>query len=290
MIRVRLRDHTPPAVLAGTGGLDPGLYPSPGNEPSGGCLLKRGACPRANPFINAVLVKTSQAAIVKRLAEAVPRRSRPATLDALRSRLSTRPPVRGMKPSRSRVIAPPNSPRSSPSRGPGRDVREEVELRACSPTHTRKDLVDNLPRRRTRIAQGQWRRTFPETNPVAILVNFGRGAGNMIQIRTAGGYARRPGLGSPKGEIIHSACPIKGELPRGPVVLEYLSSPHARRARKCPRRHRAADRGLRLPDPPARRRPPIDVIVVTRLCTERAVIARGSPARTARPASWSLTA
>ena len=80
--------------------------------------------------------------------------------------------------------------------------------------------------------------TFPETNPVYMMVNSGA-RGNMMQVRQIAGM--RGLVANPKGEIIPR--PIKSNFREGLSVLEYFISTHGARKGLADTALRTADSG-----------------------------------------------
>jgi DNA-directed RNA polymerase subunit beta' len=264
-IRVRLRDHTPPAEWAPPKDWIPG-DPFTLETTFGRCLLNE-ALPEGYPFINAQLNKKAQAAIVNDLAERYPKIQVAATLDALKSAGFYWATRSGVTVAIEDVIAPPNKA----------EILDEYEQRAdrvekqfgrgfLSDEERRSELVQIWTEATNRIAEAM-ESNFPETNPVYVLVNSGA-AGNMMQIRQLAGM--RGLVSNPKGEIIPR--PIKANFREGLTVVEYFISTHGARKGLADTALRTADSGYltrRLVDVSQ------DVIVREEDCgTERGVATR----------------
>jgi DNA-directed RNA polymerase subunit beta' len=264
-IKVRLRDHTPPIDWEAPADWIPG-DPFTLETTFGRCLLNE-ALPEGYPFINEVLVKKAQAAIVNDLAERYPKIQVAATLDALKSAGFYWATRSGVTVAIEDVIAPPNK---TEILAKYEDLAEKVQKKydrgLLSDEERRKELVEIWTNATNEIAKAM-EENFPETNPVAILVNSGA-AGNMMQIRQLAGM--RGLVSNPKGEIIPR--PIKANFREGLSVLEYFISTHGARKGLADTALRTADSGYltrRLVDVSQ------DVIVRDDDCgTERGVVTR----------------
>ncbi|MBX6387536.1 MAG: DNA-directed RNA polymerase subunit beta' [Frankia sp.] len=264
-IKVRLRDHTPPTDWEPSAGWMPG-DPFTLETTFGRCLLNE-ALPEGYPFINKLLHKRDQAAIVNDLAERYPKIQVAATLDALKTAGFYWATRSGVTVAIEDVIAPPNKA----------EILDEYEKKAerverqfdrgfLSDEERRSELVQIWTEATNKVAEAM-EANFPETNPVAMLVNSGA-AGNMMQIRQLAGM--RGLVSNPKGEIIPR--PIKANFREGLSVLEYFISTHGARKGLADTALRTADSGYltrRLVDVSQ------DVIVRDDDCgTERGVVTR----------------
>ncbi|MBL7499534.1 DNA-directed RNA polymerase subunit beta' [Frankia sp. CNm7] len=264
-IKVRLRDHTPPAEWEAPADWIPG-DPFTLETTFGRCLLNE-ALPEGYPFINMLLHKRDQAAIVNDLAERYPKIQVAATLDALKSAGFYWATRSGVTVAIEDVIAPPNK---GDILAKYEDLAEKVQKQFdrgfLSDEERRSELVQIWTSATNEVASAM-EENFPATNPVATLVNSGA-AGNMMQIRQLAGM--RGLVSNPKGEIIPR--PIKANFREGLSVLEYFISTHGARKGLADTALRTADSGYltrRLVDVSQ------DVIVRDDDCgTERGVLTR----------------
>jgi DNA-directed RNA polymerase subunit beta' len=235
-IHVRLRDHTPPSDWESSADWLLG-DPFTLETTFGRCLLNE-ALPEGYPFINEQLNKKAQAVIVNDLAERYPKAQVAATLDALKSAGFYWATRSGVTVAIEDVVAPPNKA----------EILDEYEQRAervqkqydrgfLSDDERRAELVQIWTEATNKVAEAM-EANFPETNPVAMLVNSGA-AGNMMQIRQLAGM--RGLVSNPKGEIIPR--PIKANFREGLTVLEYFISTHGARKGLADTALRTADSG-----------------------------------------------
>ncbi|WP_250282077.1 MULTISPECIES: DNA-directed RNA polymerase subunit beta' [unclassified Frankia] len=235
-IKVRLRDTTPPLDWAPPPGWAAG-DPFTLETTFGRCLLNQ-ALPEGYPFLNYLMNKKAQAAIVNDLAERYPKIQVAATLDALKSAGFYWATRSGVTVAIEDVVAPPNKAQ----------ILDEYEQRAervqkqfdrgfLSDDERRAELVQIWNEATNKVAEAM-EANFPETNPVAVLVNSGA-AGNMMQIRQLAGM--RGLVANPKGEIIPR--PIKANFREGLSVVEYFISTHGARKGLADTALRTADSG-----------------------------------------------
>ncbi|AEH11245.1 MULTISPECIES: DNA-directed RNA polymerase subunit beta' [Protofrankia] len=235
-IKVRLRDTTPPLDWTPPPGWATGdLFTL--ETTFGRCLLNQ-ALPEGYPFLNYLMNKKAQAAIVNDLAERYPKIQVAATLDALKSAGFYWATRSGVTVAIEDVVAPPNKAQ----------ILDEYEQRAervqkqfdrgfLSDDERRAELVQIWNEATNKVAEAM-EANFPETNPVAVLVNSGA-AGNMMQIRQLAGM--RGLVANPKGEIIPR--PIKANFREGLSVVEYFISTHGARKGLADTALRTADSG-----------------------------------------------
>ncbi len=235
-IKVRLRDTTPPRDWTPPPGWvsgDPFIL----ETTFGRCLLNQ-ALPEGYPFLNYLMNKKAQAVIVNDLAERYPKIQVAATLDALKSAGFYWATRSGVTVAIEDVVAPPNKAQ----------ILDEYEQRAervqkqfdrgfLSDDERRGELVQIWNEATNKVAEAM-EANFPETNPVAVLVNSGA-AGNMMQIRQLAGM--RGLVANPKGEIIPR--PIKANFREGLSVVEYFISTHGARKGLADTALRTADSG-----------------------------------------------
>ncbi|WP_235433263.1 DNA-directed RNA polymerase subunit beta' [Protofrankia coriariae] len=235
-IKVRLRDTTPPLDWTPPPGWASG-DPFTLETTFGRCLLNQ-ALPEGYPFLNYLMNKKAQAAIVNDLAERYPKIQVAATLDALKSAGFYWATRSGVTVAIEDVVAPPNKAQ----------ILDEYEQRAervqkqfdrgfLSDDERRAELVQIWNEATNKVAEAM-EANFPETNPVAVLVNSGA-AGNMMQIRQLAGM--RGLVANPKGEIIPR--PIKANFREGLSVVEYFISTHGARKGLADTALRTADSG-----------------------------------------------
>ncbi|MDT3438563.1 MULTISPECIES: DNA-directed RNA polymerase subunit beta' [unclassified Pseudofrankia] len=265
IIKVRLRDHTPPTDWEAPADWIPG-DPFTLETTFGRCLLNE-ALPEGYPFINELLHKRDQAAIVNDLAERYPKAQVAATLDAFKSAGFYWATRSGVTVAIEDVIAPPNKTEIlAKYEDLAEKVQKQFERGFLSDDERRSELVQIWTNATSEVAKAM-EDHFPPTNPVATLVNSGA-AGNMMQIRQLAGM--RGLVSNPKGEIIPR--PIKANFREGLSVLEYFISTHGARKGLADTALRTADSGYltrRLVDVSQ------DVIVRDDDCgTERGVMTR----------------
>ena len=116
-------------------------------------------------------------------------------------------------------------------------VQKQYDRGFLSDDERRGELVQVWTEATAKVAEAM-EANFPETNPVAVLVNSGA-AGNMMQIRQLAGM--RGLVSNPKGEIIPR--PIKANFREGLTVLEYFISTHGARKGLADTALRTADSG-----------------------------------------------
>ena len=238
-VTVRLRDAAPPV----------GFVPPEGWEPGqqfrltttlGRCLFNE-TLPDDYPFVNYEVGKKQLSVIVNELAEKYPKVEVAAALDKLKDAGFHWATRAGVTIAIEDVVAPPNKAAILDTYEKRADkVQREYERGLITDDERRQELIEIWTHATADVAQDM-EAAFPETNPVWMMVNSGA-RGNQMQVRQIAGHAR-PGL-QPEGRDHPAADQV--QLPRGAVGGRVLHLDA--RCPQGPGRHRAADRGLRLPD------------------------------------------
>ena len=239
-IRVRLR-----GVVPATGDEDR-LRESQGWEPGApwiadttvGRVMFNELLPEDYPFVNDVLPKKRQAAIVNDLAERYPMVSVAQTLDKLKDAGFHWATRSGVTLSSSDVVVPASK----------QEILDQYEARAdqvekryqrgvLSHDERNGELVKIWSQATDEVAKAM-EANFPEDNPVFTIVSSGA-AGNMTQVRSLAGM--RGLVSNPKGEYIPR--PIKHNFREGLSVLEYFIATHGARKGLADTALRTADSG-----------------------------------------------
>ena len=203
--------------------------------------------PEKYDFVNRSLRKRDVNEIVTDLVEAYGAPAVALVLDAFKELGFHYATQAGITISKNDVISPPNK----------EEILDRYEAEAAEihgqydegyiTAEERKDAVTNLWNRATDEVASAMEDNLDELNPIFMMANSGA-RGSFKQIRQLAGHARPHG--QPEGR--HHRAADQGQLHGGPLGARVLHL-HARRP-QGPRRHGAAHRRLRLPDPPARRR------------------------------------
>ncbi|KEI45230.1 DNA-directed RNA polymerase subunit beta' [Saccharopolyspora rectivirgula] len=194
--------------------------------------------PEDYPFVNELLPKKRQAAIVNDLAERYPMVTVAQTLDKLKDAGFYWATRSGVTISITDVVVPPNKREILDSYEAKADQIEKRYRRGALSYQERNDeLVKIWTAAREEVAEAM-EKNFPEDNSINMIVKSGA-AGNMTQVVQLAGM--RGLVSNPKGEYIPR--PIKANFREGLTVLEYFISNHGARKGLADTALRTADSG-----------------------------------------------
>ncbi|GAB2657468.1 DNA-directed RNA polymerase subunit beta' [Saccharopolyspora gloriosae] len=234
-IRIRLRDVVP-AKEATPEDWEPGK-PWLADTTLGRVFFNE-LLPEDYPFVNDLLPKKRQAAIVNDLAERYPMVAVAQTLDRLKDAGFHWATRSGVTVSISDVVVPPQKSEILDSY---EQRAEQVEKRyrrgALSYQERNAELVKVWTAAKDEVAEAM-EKNFPEDNSISMIVKSGA-AGNMTQVVQLAGM--RGLVSNPKGEYIPR--PIKANYREGLSVLEYFISNHGARKGLADTALRTADSG-----------------------------------------------
>lgn len=234
-IRIRLRDVVP-AKEATPEDWEPGK-PWLADTTLGRVFFNE-LLPEDYPFVNDLLPKKRQAAIVNDLAERYPMVTVAQTLDKLKDAGFHWATRSGVTVSISDVVVPPQKSEILDSY---EQRAEQVEKRyrrgALSYQERNAELVKVWTAAKDEVAEAM-EKNFPEDNSISMIVKSGA-AGNMTQVVQLAGM--RGLVSNPKGEYIPR--PIKANYREGLSVLEYFISNHGARKGLADTALRTADSG-----------------------------------------------
>jgi DNA-directed RNA polymerase subunit beta' len=234
-VRIRLRDAVPPKD-ATPEDWEPGQ--SWLAETTLGRVWFNELLPEDYPFINELLPKKRQAAIVNDLAERYSKVQVAQTLDRLKDAGFYWATRSGVTVSISDVVVPPNKTEILDSYEQRADQVERRYRRGALSHQERNDeLVKVWTAAREEVADAM-EKNFPEDNSISMIVRSGA-AGNMTQVVQLAGM--RGLVSNPKGEYIPR--PIKANYREGLSVLEYFISNHGARKGLADTALRTADSG-----------------------------------------------
>jgi DNA-directed RNA polymerase subunit beta' len=234
-VRIRLRDTVPSKEVA-PADWEPGMPWLA--ETTLGRVWFNELLPDDYPFINELLPKKRQAAIVNDLAERYSKVEVAQTLDRLKDAGFYWATRSGVTVSISDVVVPPNKTEILDSYEQKADQVERRYRRGALSHQERNDeLVKVWTAAREEVADAM-EKNFPEDNSISMIVRSGA-AGNMTQVVQLAGM--RGLVSNPKGEYIPR--PIKANYREGLSVLEYFISNHGARKGLADTALRTADSG-----------------------------------------------
>jgi DNA-directed RNA polymerase subunit beta' len=238
-VKIRIHDRQPPkseeAALREKGW-------EPGKpwlaETTLGRVLFNDLLPEDYPFVNEVLPKKRQAAIVNDLAERYSMTQVAQTLDGLKDAGFHWATRSGVTISITDVVVPPQK----------QELLEQYEAKAAqvekryqrgqlSHAERNNELVKVWSQATEDVAKAM-EENLPDDNPIAMIVKSGA-AGNMTQVRSLAGM--RGLVSNPKGEYIPR--PIKANFREGLTVAEYFIATHGARKGLADTALRTADSG-----------------------------------------------
>ncbi|SDP10573.1 DNA-directed RNA polymerase subunit beta' [Actinopolyspora xinjiangensis] len=194
--------------------------------------------PADYPFVNRLLPKKAQGAIVNDLAERYPMVSVAQTLDKLKDAGFYWATRSGVTTAISDVIVPPNKKEILDSYEEKADqVEKRYRRGALSHEERNAELVKVWNAAKDDVSEAM-ENNFPEDNSINMIVKSGA-AGNMSQVVQLAGM--RGLVSNPKGEYIPR--PIKTNFREGLSVLEYFISNHGARKGLADTALRTADSG-----------------------------------------------
>ncbi|MEV0701460.1 DNA-directed RNA polymerase subunit beta' [Saccharopolyspora sp. NPDC050389] len=194
--------------------------------------------PEDYPFVDDLLPKKKQAAIVNDLAERYPMVTVAQTLDKLKDAGFHWATRSGVTVSITDVVVPPNKTEILDSYEAKADqVEKRYRRGALSYQERNAELVKVWTAAKDEVAEAM-ELNFPEDNSISVIVKSGA-AGNMTQVVQLAGM--RGLVSNPKGEYIPR--PIKANFREGLSVLEYFISNHGARKGLADTALRTADSG-----------------------------------------------
>jgi DNA-directed RNA polymerase subunit beta' len=203
-----------------------------------GRVLFNELLPADYPFVNEVLPKKRQAAIVNDLAERYPMVTVAQTLDKLKDAGFHWATRSGVTISISDVLVPPQKKEILDQYEQKADAVEKRYQRGqLSHAERNNELVKVWAQATEEVAHAM-EANFPDSNPIPMIVKSGA-AGNMTQVRSLAGM--RGLVSNPKGEYIPR--PIKANFREGLSVLEYFIATHGARKGLADTALRTADSG-----------------------------------------------
>ncbi|MEV5539331.1 DNA-directed RNA polymerase subunit beta' [Saccharopolyspora shandongensis] len=194
--------------------------------------------PEDYPFVDDLLPKKKQAAIVNDLAERYPMVTVAQTLDKLKDAGFHWATRSGVTVSITDVVVPPNKTEILDGYEAKADqVEKRYRRGALSYQERNAELVKVWTAAKDEVAEAM-EANFPEDNSISVIVKSGA-AGNMTQVVQLAGM--RGLVSNPKGEYIPR--PIKANFREGLSVLEYFISNHGARKGLADTALRTADSG-----------------------------------------------
>ncbi|GAA4620769.1 DNA-directed RNA polymerase subunit beta' [Saccharopolyspora hordei] len=234
-VKIRLRDVVPPRDKTPEG-WEPGQPWTA--ETTLGRVWFNELLPDDYPFVDDLLPKKKQAAIVNDLAERYPMVTVAQTLDKLKDAGFYWATRSGVTVSISDVVVPPNKTEILDSYEAKADqVEKRYRRGALSYQERNAELVKVWTAAKDEVAAAM-EENFPEDNSISTIVKSGA-AGNMTQVVQLAGM--RGLVSNPKGEYIPR--PIKANFREGLSVLEYFISNHGARKGLADTALRTADSG-----------------------------------------------
>ncbi|MGH3991266.1 MAG: DNA-directed RNA polymerase subunit beta', partial [Pseudonocardiaceae bacterium] len=239
-IRVRLRNVVPPVGeqtrLRETQGWEPGSAWIA--DTTVGRVVFNDLLPEDYPYVNDVLPKKRQAAIVNDLAERYPMVAVAQTLDKLKDAGFHWATRSGVTLASADVVVPTAKQEILDKYEAKADqVEKRYQRGVLSHDERNAELVKIWSQATDEVAKAM-EANFAEDNPVFTIVSSGA-AGNMTQVRSLAGM--RGLVSNPKGEYIPR--PIKANFREGLSVLEYFIATHGARKGLADTALRTADSG-----------------------------------------------
>ncbi|PRW62025.1 DNA-directed RNA polymerase subunit beta' [Actinopolyspora mortivallis] len=234
-VRIRMRDIVPPKEETPED-WEPGQPLT--LETTLGRVMFNELLPSDYPFVNRMLGKKAQGAIVNDLAERYPMVAVAQTLDKLKDAGFYWATRSGVTTAISDVLVPPNKKEILDSYEEKADqVEKRYRRGALSHEERNAELVKVWNAAKDDVSEAM-EQNFPDDNSISMIVRSGA-AGNMSQIVQLAGM--RGLVSNPKGEYIPR--PIKTNFREGLSVLEYFISNHGARKGLADTALRTADSG-----------------------------------------------
>lgn len=238
-IKVRLERQRPPRDL------ETELFPDGWNYGDGwtvqttlGRVLFNELLPVNYGFVNDVMPKKRQAAIINDLAERYPMIVVAQTVDKLKDAGFYWATRSGVTVSMADVLVPPEKKEILERYEASADQLERKFARGALSKEERRDSLVKLWQEATEEVGQAMEAHYPDDNPIPTIVKSGA-AGNMTQIRSLAGMKGL--VTNPKGEFIPR--PIKSSFREGLTVLEYFINTHGARKGLADTALRTADSG-----------------------------------------------
>ncbi|WP_342659610.1 DNA-directed RNA polymerase subunit beta' [Rhodococcus ruber] len=189
-------------------------------------------------FVNDVMPKKRQAAIINDLAERYPMIVVAQTVDKLKDAGFYWATRSGVTVSMADVLVPPEKKEILERYEASADQLERKFARGALSKEERRDSLVKLWQEATEEVGQAMEAHYPDDNPIPTIVKSGA-AGNMTQIRSLAGMKGL--VTNPKGEFIPR--PIKSSFREGLTVLEYFINTHGARKGLADTALRTADSG-----------------------------------------------
>ncbi|MGX7730476.1 DNA-directed RNA polymerase subunit beta' [Rhodococcus sp. 2H158] len=238
-IKVRLTQQRPPKDVEAE------LFPEGWNYGDGwtvqttlGRVLFNELLPVNYGFVNDVMPKKRQAAIINDLAERYPMIVVAQTVDKLKDAGFYWATRSGVTVSMADVLVPPEKKEILERYEASADQLERKFARGALSKEERRDSLVKLWQEATEEVGQAMEAHYPDDNPIPTIVKSGA-AGNMTQIRSLAGMKGL--VTNPKGEFIPR--PIKSSFREGLTVLEYFINTHGARKGLADTALRTADSG-----------------------------------------------
>ncbi|ETT25412.1 DNA-directed RNA polymerase beta' subunit [Rhodococcus aetherivorans] len=238
-IKVRLTRQRPPKDVEAE------LFPDGWNYGDGwtvqttlGRVLFNELLPVNYGFVNDVMPKKRQAAIINDLAERYPMIVVAQTVDKLKDAGFYWATRSGVTVSMADVLVPPEKKEILERYEASADQLERKFARGALSKEERRDSLVKLWQEATEEVGQAMEAHYPDDNPIPTIVKSGA-AGNMTQIRSLAGMKGL--VTNPKGEFIPR--PIKSSFREGLTVLEYFINTHGARKGLADTALRTADSG-----------------------------------------------
>ncbi|WP_200171014.1 DNA-directed RNA polymerase subunit beta' [Tomitella cavernea] len=238
-IRVRLSRQRPPAAIEAE------QFPdgwTPGDtwmaETTLGRVLFNELLPVDYPFIDEVMPKKRQAAIINDLAERYPMITVAQTVDKLKDTGFYWATRSGVTVAMSDVLVPPQKTEILEAYEKRADQTEKLYQRGAVGESERNSELVKIWSEATEEVAKSMEANYPDDNPIPMIVKSGA-AGNMTQVRSLSGMKGL--VTNPKGEFIPR--PIKSSFREGLTVLEYFINTHGARKGLADTALRTADSG-----------------------------------------------
>ncbi|WP_420751608.1 DNA-directed RNA polymerase subunit beta' [Rhodococcus sp. O3] len=189
-------------------------------------------------FVNDIMPKKRQAAIINDLAERYPMIVVAQTVDKLKDAGFYWATRSGVTVSMADVLVPPEKKEILERYEAQADQLERKFARGALSKEERRDSLVKLWQEATEEVGQAMEAHYPDENPIPTIVKSGA-AGNMTQIRSLAGMKGL--VTNPKGEFIPR--PIKSSFREGLTVLEYFINTHGARKGLADTALRTADSG-----------------------------------------------
>ncbi|MFZ2529041.1 MAG: DNA-directed RNA polymerase subunit beta' [Rhodococcus sp. (in: high G+C Gram-positive bacteria)] len=238
-IKVRLTQQRPPREIESELFPDGWKYGAPWTaQTTLGRVLFNELLPADYGFVNDIMPKKRQAAIINDLAERYPMIVVAQTVDKLKDAGFYWATRSGVTVSMADVLVPPEKKDILERYEAQADQLERKFARGALSKEERRDSLVKLWQEATEEVGQAMEAHYPDENPIPTIVKSGA-AGNMTQIRSLAGMKGL--VTNPKGEFIPR--PIKSSFREGLTVLEYFINTHGARKGLADTALRTADSG-----------------------------------------------